>query len=666
MRTHPSRQPQDFRADIQGYRALAVLLVLVYHARVPLVSAGFIGVDVFFVISGFLITSHLLKSLKANGLKLSDFWARRARRLLPASFTVLLVSALLGMVLLPPVSVPDMLRDAVATSVYAPNILFAIRGVDYLATDTPSLFQHYWSLGVEEQFYFLWPLVLWGIFALCKRSVRSVGLVIAILSAGSFVLSVAVTDWRQPWAFFLLPTRAWEFGIGALVAIAVGAIARAGGVIWRTWVGWGSFLGLVLASLVLTDETSYPSWYAGLPVLLTAAGILTGAGAAGQRTSVSRLLGTAPFQYLGKISYSLYLVHWPLLILAQAWLGPRQELPVWASVALCLISVPIAHLLWKYVEEPGRRARWAIVATPARVLTITVAGAAAIAVGALVTSTMIVSRPPSAVHAASQTQLSKNPVPAAVVPEDLVVDLLAVRDDNPVIYSDGCHRSPDSVDSEGCRIGTNAQAPTVALFGDSHAASWHPALAALAENGAIQLDSHTKSGCPSVGEPDPDYPQCQEWRDAVLDGLRGKHPDVVIIANATNRKSLEPPTFKTHLEETIHQLPETTQVIIMSDVPYLSFDPVECLSSYPEDADSCVESAAKTIVSEMEDTLRLVAEETGAFYLDVRPYLCADDACPVLTGNTVMYRDQHHLTASFSSQFAPVLQEVIDSVRAGE
>ena len=223
-------RPKGFRPDIEGLRAVAVLAVVLYHAQIPGITGGYVGVDVLFVISGFLITGLLWRETGAtNTVALGHFYAARARRLLPAAAAVGAVTAIVAAVVLPPLQARSVFMDGIASALYVGNYRFATQGTDYLASGTPSPFQHYWSLGTEEQFYLAWPVLIIGTAWLLGRIGRGdavsraapYAVVLAALGAASPAAAVQCTRTSPPWAFFSLPTRAWELAAGGLVALSI-------------------------------------------------------------------------------------------------------------------------------------------------------------------------------------------------------------------------------------------------------------------------------------------------------------------------------------------------------------------------------------------------------------------------------------------------------------
>jgi peptidoglycan/LPS O-acetylase OafA/YrhL len=658
-----------FRPDIQGLRAIAVLLVLVYHAGVAFVPGGYIGVDVFFVVSGFLITGHLLSQLERKSkIDFVDFYARRVRRILPASMVVLAVTVLGAIAWVPPLQREAVLRDALATALYVPNYWFAAQGTNYLATTTPSMFQHYWSLGIEEQFYLFWPAILALGYLLVRRSRRGLFVLMAVLVVASFAFSVWLLGQSQPWAFFSLPSRGWELGVGGLLAFALTKRAR--------WVrgasvallGWVGLAGLLVLAAVYNDATVFPGVNALLPVAAAAALIV---GCTAQHAwSPARVLSLPPMQWFGMISYSLYLVHWPMLELAQAAVGLNEPLMPGIKLALAGAAIPIAHFLYVTVENPARKAEFWADARPRRsIVTAVVASVAVLVLSAgslvLTTNTALSSN-----QTAASTGTGLLPKGTAYVPSNLKPSLQQADTDNPAIYSNGCHRDFASTDASGCLVGANPSAPIVALFGDSHAAQWYPALVGLADAGEIRLDVNTKSSCPSVSvevlRNGSSYNECSEWRTGVIKRLVTERPALVLLANygradlgANNNQFAS--AWGKGLQKTVDAL-SSSKVAVFSDTPDMGSPPAVCLSSHLNDAAACARPANETINKEVRAVEQAVS---GATYVDFIGYFCDQQTCPAVIGSTLVYRDSHHMTATFSSGLSKAVGTQVKKLLGG-
>ena len=344
-----------FRPDIEGLRAVAVLLVLAYHARVPGWTGGYIGVDVFFVVSGFLITSMIVRELATTGrIDLVTFYARRARRLLPASLVVIALTVLASAIVLPPLRAMDVAGDGAAAALYVSNIRFVLQATDYLQSELdPSPLLHFWSLGVEEQFYLVWPALLM-LAAGRGANVRRIAIAIGVVALASFVLSLAWTASDAPLAFFLLPARAWELALGAGIALGAVRLARIPANVGTAGVAVG--LGLILIGALTFDSfTVFPGWAVLLPVV--GSGLVIVGGLRRPLGPLSRLLAIRPMQWVGGISYSLYLWHWPLLVLPAAMVG--GALPWYARLALVGVAVVLAWASKRWIEDPIRHGRMA-------------------------------------------------------------------------------------------------------------------------------------------------------------------------------------------------------------------------------------------------------------------------------------------------------------------
>ncbi|GKU44789.1 acyltransferase, partial [Mycobacterium montefiorense] len=334
---------------------------MLYHAGIPGTAGGFIGVDVFFVISGFLITGLLWREVSgANTVALGRFYGARARRLLPAAATVAVVTAIGAAIVLPPLQARNVFLDGIASALYVGNYRFASQGTDYLNADVPSPFQHYWSLGVEEQFYVVWPVLIIGTAWLVGRVRREAqpnskakampyAVVLALVAAASLTAAVVWTRASPPWAFFSLPTRAWELAVGGLVALSIEQWRRLP-LLPAAIAGWGGLALILLTCTQLGPATPYPGTAALLPVLGTA--LVIGGGCATRSLGVGRLLCRPAMRAIGRVSYSWYLWHWPVLLLLPRVLGEPAGLA--ARLAATAVSAGLAVITFHLVENPGR------------------------------------------------------------------------------------------------------------------------------------------------------------------------------------------------------------------------------------------------------------------------------------------------------------------------
>ncbi|MFD5215761.1 acyltransferase family protein [Microbacterium sp. NPDC058345] len=668
MDSTTARGGQAFRTDVQGLRAIAVGLVLLYHAGVPGISGGYIGVDVFFVISGFLISTHLLQSLEREGrIRFADFYARRIRRILPASLTVAAFTAVAAVVFYPPVALERVLRDALATILYVPNIWFAVQETDYLADHSPSPYQHYWSLGVEEQFYLLWPLVLLLLFLLVRRRRTWLILCTTAITGASLVAGAMLTLADQPTAFFSLPTRAWELLVGAVIAMLLlrGPLrASAAGAAIGGWVG----VAMVLAGAVAFDSgTAFPGVVALVPTVGTALVLLFGA--TPSKAGPATLLSIRPMQFVGLISYSLYLVHWPLLVITQAHVGEERPLPLLARVMLGIVlALPLAWLLFRFVETPLRSPRM-LTSRPPRVTMFATLGL----------SILLTVSAASIVHWASVRDLGTSipvasapdfpadpPVATEFVPQNLRPALDEVADDLPRLYADGCRLDVKSEQVLDCVYGDATGAKRIAIFGDSHSAQWFPAIDELAGD-ISAIRTYTKSSCPAAevtvlvkGVP---YSACDRWRENVLAHIVADPPDVVVISNFSHyalsgepRGERRQGIWKRGLSATVERLRAAgIRVLIIADTPQAPAQPPTCLSADVADVTACDIGRDSALDEEIATAERAVAEQTDSAYADLTKYICDAKLCPVIFDLQV-YRDVNHLTSTFVRYLAPALR----------
>ncbi|WP_175597197.1 acyltransferase family protein, partial [Peristeroidobacter soli] len=363
---------KQFREDTEGLRAIAVLSVVIFHFGVKTLSGGFVGVDVFFVISGYLISGLLLAELERTGsIDLWRFYGRRARRLLPVSLLVTVVTLVTASFLLAPAEQLFATKGALASSLYASNFYFMTLLADYFAPESASNpFLHTWSRSVEEQFYLIWPTLLLIVWR-WRPTVRVMAGTIGALSVLSFALCLWLSYRKQDWAFYASPTRAWEFGIGALCALkpVTDWARRFRG---AALLGWLGLAGLIATFFGLTEEARFPGWIALVPVAATAAVLVSGA--SGQSGSPATLLKLPVMQWLGKHSYSLYLWHWPIVVYATIL---NVEDPLQRIFVCSVLTLACAAAGFKLLEHPVRASTW-LAARPMRSVglgaTLTIAG----------------------------------------------------------------------------------------------------------------------------------------------------------------------------------------------------------------------------------------------------------------------------------------------------
>jgi peptidoglycan/LPS O-acetylase OafA/YrhL len=698
-----------FRADVEGLRAVAVLSVVLFHAGVGAAGGGFVGVDVFFVLSGYLITGLLWSELARTGtLRLASFYARRVRRLLPAAALVLVATAVAAAALLPPLRARPALGDILSAGLYAANYRFALQRTDYLNADAPpSPAQHYWSLGVEEQFYLLWPLLLAGAALGLRHGARAsrarAATVLALAGAGSLALSVHLTRVSQPWAFFSLSTRAWELAAGGLVALAAPALRRlpAAAAVPLGWLG----LVTVLAAVVrLGEGTPYPGTAAILPVAGTAA--VLAAGVRPVRGGVALVLAPAPLRFVGRISYSWYLWHWPLLVLTPIATGRPLTVP--PGLALSAASGALAYGTVRLVEDPVRfsprlRARpgrgLAVGAALTAVVALACAGASAAvpvprARGGPASTVALPPIPPTTAGArparavsAAQRRLAAvtAPVLAAVraagttraVPANLAPSVAGAHGDKAAPFVDGCHVSYTGTRSPRCGYGDPDAKTTVVLFGDSHATQWFPALERIAVARHWRLVSLTKTTCPpveiSIVSPvlGRAYTECDRWRAASLARIRAEHPIAVVLGVARHYGDVYGFTvyggpWLAGLAATVRDVRAAgAAAVLLGPTPKPAGDVPDCLSEHLSDATACATPRARAVNAAGMRAERAATVRAGGTYVDVSRWICAPTSCPAVVGRLLVYRDDNHLTTGYPAWLAPVLAAELDGALAG-
>lgn len=654
--------------------------VVAFHAWPNAVPGGFVGVDVFFVLSGFLITGLLLDELERGArprLDLPRFYARRMRRLLPASALVVTCTVLVGVTLGPPAQRASLSLDGLSAALFAANLRFAVVANDYFRDDTPSPLLHMWSLGVEEQFYLLWPVLLWGLCLLGRRHRTRVGLVVAVLVMISAVGAVWLTEVDRPWAFFGAPLRAWQLGAGALLSVFRVALRGP----WRHGagiVGWVLLVGSVLA---LGGDRPYPGPWAFLPVGGTVLVL-----AAGPGSWTGRVCSLAPLRMAGHLSYSWYLWHWPVLRMVALW---RDESPSALDMGLGVVaSGVLAALTWRFVENPLRYARR--LQASRRGLQL---GAALTGLGALVAlGSWELSRPhgPAGVRvperlagAGSRWRIVEGlevdmesgtrSTPARVTPDPLLA-----ADDNADAWVAKCVTDRRRTRVNDCVLGAKNAPRILALVGDSHAAQWLAAMDIVGKSEGWRVVPLIKAACPigdvpvwnrNVGGP---FPQCDAWRARMEDRLARLRPELLVVATRADYYRLDVDGAPRSSEEsaaplrasfvrTVRRLqPLAERVLFLADTPVPGFKVPRCLVEQQSSAACDFELPRRGPAFEGSEPWLRELEGLGVETLDLGTSICPDPSrCPAVLDRVVVYRDDDHLTATFAATLAPALARAV-------
>lgn len=680
------------RSDIQGLRAVAVGAVVAYHVWPDAVPGGYVGVDVFFVLSGFLITAHLLRHPPTTARDLLTFWGRRVRRLLPASALVAVATVLAAALWLPSSLLPETAAEGIASALYVQNWALAGAASDYLAAaGTATPFRHYWSLSVEEQFYVVWPVLI-GVAVLATLAVRrrrgasadaapglGVAAVLGAVVLASFAWSVHLVATAPAAAYYVTPARIWELGLGGLVAVAAPRLRSRhvpAGV--RTAAAWAGLAAVAWSAMAYDHTTAFPGAGALAPVVGTAVVVLAHVP---ERGLLGRALAWGPVQLVGDVSYSTYLWHWPLVVLAPYVVGGPPGLAVWMGVVAA--SVGLAWVTKTWVEDPVRRSprlarpRWTVVV----LATCTLAGVgAAAALGAWAGARESASAADVAAAAVAHADCfgvaATRPGAACDDVADAVWSSPAqAAADKPRVYADGCWNEQPYTTRRTCHYPApdGVEAPLrVALVGNSHAGHWFPPLEALAEEHGWEITTYLVSVCYPVDVPvafdDPDSTTgCSAWNRWVREEVTGGAYDVVVMSSRTDQFLAEVPRAEqdaTAQEAYARVLTELTDaglgVLVIRDTPNMAESVPDCVDAFGVAA--C--DRPRDVALEVDPLAQAAADDDSGrvAVLDVTDTMCTATACRPVIGGLIAYFDHGHLTATFARTFAPELGEAMDGL----
>lgn len=698
------------RPDIQGLRMIAVLAVILDHLMFwP--SGGFVGVDIFFVISGFLITSLLLREYDRSGtISFVGFYRRRIKRIIPAGMLVIVVTVGLGFWLFNGFRAQQTLWDGVWATLFSANWHFALVGTDYFQSDGPvSPLQHYWSLAVEEQFYLVWPWIMLGAFSLlaamglARHGRRVVLVMILVVTAASFAWAMYESISSPTWAYFSTFSRAWELGLGAVVAVTASWWAKIPYAV-RPVLGWIG-LALIAASLFLiSDASTFPAPWALLPVTATALVIIAGTG--GEQRFLWPLTNRAA-SYVGDISYSLYLWHFPVII----FLAPFFPEGSWLYYLVCVaVMGALSTGSYHFVENPIRKSAWLEPHSRARSRSRrryrtpnssvpAYVGVSALAMGTVLLAVAALAPPPTPINdrafGAERTATpatSGDPQEPVTAINELSDEVVAAANATawpqfeppietlaeqrvPQWTENGCiDVTEDNIDA--CVYGDLTGDRTAVVLGDSIAVSWLPAIIGALEPAGYRVQSLTMQGCPvaltDVFPSNADrtvYAACNEHREWVRDQVQRIQPSLIVMSDSflSINRLASGSTGNAAREEwgeayaaALATLPTGTPKVVLMAPPGAR-NLQECFTPISSPAD-CMRPIPDNwhVLKAAEST---AAASAGAVFLDTQSWFCAGDRCPSFVGTTAVYADSGHLTASFSTRLAPVVAQALSDAQ---
>lgn len=703
LRSVPKKS--GIRTDIQGLRALAVVVVVLDH-MIKWPTGGYVGVDVFFVISGFLITGLLLREHESSGkISFADFYRRRLRRITPVAVVVLTVTVVAIFFTYGIGRTKTVLVDAIYSMFFTANWHFAAIGTDYMQARGPvSPLQHYWSLAVEEQFYLIWPVVIVLILGLAAkrlalskaRALQLLRLALIIITAASFAYACWQSRAEPTWAYFSTLSRGWELGIGALVATLAPALSRIPVSVRPALAGVG-LVGILGSILLLDSHSVFPAPWGAVPVLATALVIAAQTGA--DRRPGFSVLALKPMQYVGKISYSLYLWHFPVITIAAALIPEPQDLPaVLLQLSLMLLlSVASFHL----IEDPVRKSNWLNesdrhVGRNANVrrwnlgwpkIVLVGFGPACLALLAtLVLSGVHDAVPVAASNAGNIKELDVDPdVRADQIRTGLeanawpaltpAIDDLMAKAWVPEWREDGCQDVWEA-DISRCLYGDKDAAKTAVLVGDSIAISYMPGLRAALAGSGWKIQSLTLQQCPAIhisvmkDKADdgnaPAYPECDRHHEWVKDYLKRTHPDLVIVSSvhasidrlASGAKGPEAvDAWSQATAETLKQFGSLAQEVVLIGPPPRGVVLPWCATTISTPKDCITQETAEEMAMQSAEFAAVPKTQSNIYSIDTKSWFCSpDNRCPAFVGDTPVFADGGHLTEKYSKMLGPVLR----------
>ncbi|MBN9655082.1 acyltransferase [Halobacillus sp. GSS1] len=660
---HQLNNPRRIRFELEGLRAVAAILVAIYHIWFNRVSGG---VDVFFVVSGFLITTSLLSMYRKNGrIFYFSYIIKLLKRLLPTAWLIGIATFAFSFLVLPVFTRYQVLSEFIASSFYFQNWRLATDAVDYLAQNNgASPFQHFWALSIQFQFYIIW-LVLFFITLTFYRLFRKAEfnhillLTIGVIIVASFSYSVYLTNVNQPVAYYHTFTRVWEFGIGGILALTIHKITVSKPLAWVF--GWSGLFGLLSGGIIFQVSSIFPGYAALWPVF--SAVLIIVAGNQVERLSAYRVLSWKPLVKFGGISYAFYLWHWPLLIFYYAYFD-LESVSFFDGLGIIGLASIFAYLTIHFVEKPIRSMQVSVRKT-ASVITVV---AAIIIIPTVYYGQTSFSKEGPEVNIG--TEMEEHPGAKVMAmdglsPKDLDFDepfkpgLDVAYQDRADIYPDGCLVSEGDTEVKVCEYGSMENfTHTIALVGGSHSAHWLPMLQEIAEDYPIKITTYLKGNCRFTTESRDGFSECDDWFESVMDELSTSDPDLIFsVGDVGSPKEDFDLVSEGFVEAWEYFNEENIPLLLVRDTPWYKESTLDCINENTENPGEC--KVARDEVIRDPSPLSMENPPPNVTTVDVTDSFCDDDYCYYIVGNVVTHFDSNHMTATFSRTLAPIMEEEI-------
>ncbi|MCL7746772.1 acyltransferase family protein [Halalkalibacter alkaliphilus] len=644
-----------FRPELEGIRAVAALLVAIYHIWLGSVSGG---VDVFFIVSGYLITTLLLSKMeKVGSVNVFEYILGLARRLFPLAFTVILVTTIGSILILPHAQWGETIPQLFASALYYQNWQLAHNAVDYLAQNNEaSPFQHYWALSIQGQFYLLWPFIIFISFFIAKKVLKTparktlLAVLLTIFTA-SLSYSVYITTVNQPWAYFDTFARVWEFSLGGILALLIPYLSFNKAISFI--LGWFGLTIILLTGILLPVSTVFPGYAALLPTTGVIFVIIAAEG--GSKFGVEKLLGSKPLSFLGNFSYGLYLWHWPILVFYYDYFR-TDTVSIVGGIAIIIASITLSIVSVKIIESPVRNMN--VKQSKVKLSAILVSFLVPVLVAGTAWSVHVAnSQSLDGYHSikdypgAQSIFYGIEPTPGL----EPLPNAVQAKAHLPTFYNEeelNCYSGLNDPKVTLCSYGELENPDyTIALVGGSHSGHWFPALEEMSERLNIRIDVYNKDGC-RFSDDDFDgilNESCMEWNENVLDPLTSDPPDFVFTTANVNRGDTVPLGYLNQWKK----MEGITEVIAIRDNPRMEDDIPLCVEVNPDEC-SVPRQDALSDIPPWENTEGI---PSNVFFIDLSDYFCPEGTCEAVIGNVLIYRDNHHLSTLYSETLGPVLED---------